>query len=233
VNRATRAGLVLAVGHVERSNPAVIELKRRLQDGEIGRVYEIQARRQSPFPPRVRDVGVTIDLATHDIDLIRFLLNADPVSVYARTARRLHSTQEDMLVAVLTFPEREIATLQVNWLTPTKIRDLMIIGERGMFLVHHLTQDLIHYRYGSASDTPGDWTTLAQLVGQGEGDITQHRIRRQEPLELELRNFVESCAGGTPAASGEDGVRALEIAEAILESAAWDHGRGPVVGRPA
>jgi len=85
VARAAAAKRVLAVGHIERYNPAVIELKRRLADGQLGRVFQMNARRLGPFPQRIRDVGVVVDLATHDIDVMRYLTGSEIVRVYAET----------------------------------------------------------------------------------------------------------------------------------------------------
>ncbi len=88
---AIRYDALLAVGHVEHFNPAVIELKRRLDAGELGRVFLAHVRRLGPFPARVRDVGVVLDLATHDIDVLRYLIGTEVVRVFAETERRIHS----------------------------------------------------------------------------------------------------------------------------------------------
>src|SRR5258708_26495823 len=103
IRRAEVRNVLLSVGHVERFNPAIAELKARLGRRELGKIFQVQARRQSPLPARVSDVGVTVDLATHDIDLMRYLLGGEPSTVYARTARRVHGKHEDLLVAVLSF----------------------------------------------------------------------------------------------------------------------------------
>ncbi len=220
IQRAATKDVVLSTGHVERFNPAVAELKTRLDRHELGRIFQVQARRQSPLPVRIADVGVTIDLATHDIDLMRYLLRDEPVTVYARTARRVHGTHEDLLVAVLTYPDGAIATIQVNWLTPTKIRELSVIGERGMFVVHTLSQELTFYANQVAQDSAEDWTELATLVGVTEGDVTRYAIPNEEPLLLELRNFTRACRGLEPLrVSADDGLRALEIAERLTAAA--------------
>src|SRR5205823_2165792 len=112
-------GVKLAVGHVERFNPAVIEVKRRLVAGQLGQVFHLLARRLGPFPPRIRDVGVTLDLATHDIDIMRYLADSEVQRVHAETQRRIHSTSEDLLLGVLRFANQVTGVLDVNWLTPT------------------------------------------------------------------------------------------------------------------
>jgi predicted dehydrogenase len=120
------------VGHVERYNPAVVELKRRLDAGELGRIFEIVARRKGPFPDRVRDVGVVMDLAAHDLDVMWYLTGAEVTRVYAETAQRVHESHEDLLLGTLRFSDGILGVLDINWLTPTKIRELSVIGERGM-----------------------------------------------------------------------------------------------------
>src|SRR4029077_20964726 len=92
---------VLAIGHVERFNPAVRELKKRLDAGEVGRVFQVHSRRQGPFPSRIRDVGAVIDLATHDLDVMRYLLGVEVVRLYAETERRIHTEHQAILTALL------------------------------------------------------------------------------------------------------------------------------------
>ena len=88
---AERASRILTVGHIERFNPAVLDLRRRLANGELGRIFELRASRPGPFPARIRDVGVVVDLAPHDLDVMRFLMGSDPVRLYAETEQRIHT----------------------------------------------------------------------------------------------------------------------------------------------
>ena len=88
---AERAGVKLMIGHIERFNPAVIALKEHLAAGELGRVFQMDAHREGPFPARVQDVGVVIDLAVHDLDVMRYVSGPEIVRVYAETERRIHS----------------------------------------------------------------------------------------------------------------------------------------------
>jgi len=121
---AKRAGRMLTVGHIERFNPAILELRRRLAAGELGRIFEIRATRLGPFPARIRDVGVVVDLAPHDLDVMRFLLGSDPVRVYAETEQRIHTDHEDLFVGLMKFANGAVGVLDINWLTPTKVRTL-------------------------------------------------------------------------------------------------------------
>jgi UDP-N-acetylglucosamine 3-dehydrogenase len=216
IKLAQDAGVTLAIGHVERFNPAVIALKARLRYGELGRVFQIDARRQGPFPARVQDVGVVIDLAVHDLDVIRYVTDSEILRVYAETERNI-AANEDTLSALLRLNNGAIGTVEINWLTPTKIRELQVIGERGMFRVDYLTQDLYFYENG-VTVSP-DWDALRNLRGVSEGSMTRLALAKKEPLRAELEGFVERVRGGAGSiVSGEDGLAALQLALAVLHS---------------
>ncbi|RME46989.1 MAG: gfo/Idh/MocA family oxidoreductase, partial [Chloroflexi bacterium] len=166
-------GVKLSVGHIERFNPAIIELKRRLDDGQLGRVFEIHARRLGPFPSRIRDVGVVIDLATHDLDIMRCLVKAPVERVYAETERRIHTEHEDLLLGLLKFADGTLGILDINWLTPTKIRELIVIGERGMFIANYLTQELQFYENNHVG-VEAQWSSMAVLRGVSEGNMIKY-----------------------------------------------------------
>ena len=214
---ARAAGVILTVGHIERYNPAIVELHRRLQEEKaLGRVFQMHARRLGPFPPRVRDVGVVIDLATHDIDIMRFLSGSEVERVSAETARRIHTEHEDLLSGLLRFEDDSIGVLDINWLTPTKIRELMITGEKGMFHVNYLTQDLFFYRN---DHTSAEWDTISTIKGVSEGEMVRLRIEKSEPLKIELERFVRAVQGeDVMLVSGEDGLAALRVARSLVEA---------------
>lgn len=217
ITRAAQANVVLAIGHVERFNPAVVALHRELTAGALGPLFEIKARRTGPFPERVKDVGVIIDLATHDLDLMFKLTGARVERVSCETTRNIHTVHEDTLLALLRFSDQTIGSLDVNWLSPCKTRDLTIIGARGMFVVDYLTQQLRFYENGTLRD---GWDHLAVLAGVSEGRMIRLVTGRDEPLRAELRSFAHSVrTATTPEVTGEDGLRALSVAEALLESA--------------
>ncbi len=221
---ATAAGVTLTVGHIERFNPAVIELKRRLDAGELGRVYQVHARRVGPFPQRVRDVGVVLDLAPHDIDVMRFLLGSEIARVQAETEQRIATEHEDMLSGVLRFENGVVGVLDVNWLTPTKIRELSVLGERGMFVVDYLARELTFFENGAApAALPTDDPAWASRHEKGVTEGPRHAIpvEKREPLRSELEAFVASVRGEAPVAvTAEDGLAAMRAAEALIASAA-------------
>lgn len=214
---AEKANVCLMVGHIERFNPAVGALKQRLEAGELGRVFQIDARRQSPFPARVKDVGVVIDLAVHDLDIMRYVTGADIVRVFAETERRIHSTQEDLMQSLIRMDDGTVGSLTINWLTPTKIRELYVTGERGMYRVDYLTQDL--YFFENATTQGSEWETLKVLRGVSEGQMTRYVVAKKEPLRAELQAFLASIRGEmTVPVTGQDGIKALKLAHAIVTS---------------
>lgn len=217
IQAAKEAGVQLMIGHIERFNPAVIALKKHLSQGELGRVFEIDAHRQGPFPARIADVGVVIDLAVHDLDIMRYITGSEIIRVYAETERRIHSQHEDLLTGLVRLSDGAIGTLAINWLTPTKIRELYVTGECGMFRVDYLTQDLSFYENVSANGQ--EWETLRMLRGVGEGRMIRHVVAKKEPLRAEQEAFLASILNNTDSpVKGEDGLRALQLAQAVVAS---------------
>jgi predicted dehydrogenase len=216
IEDADARGLILGVGHVERFNPAVIALKARLDEGSIGRIYQMHARRLSPFPDRDSIRGVALDLATHDIDVMRYLTGAEVARVFAETSQRRADGAEDLLCATLRFENDANGLLEVNWLTPTKVRELTVTGERGMYHVDYLTQNLYFYEHPVQ---PTEWEALAGMRGPGEGDMVRYALPRREPLRVEWEAFLDAVRHGRPApVSGRDGLAALSTARAIQQA---------------
>jgi len=217
IEAAERAGVCLMVGHVERFNPALVALKEHLAAGQLGRLYQVDARRQGPYPMRVKDVGVAIDLAVHELDIIRYLSQAEVARVYAEVSSRV-SSHEEMLSGLVRLSDDTVGTLTISWLTPTKIRELYMTGERGMFRLDYLTQDLYFYENATAEGVA--WETLRVFRGVSEGQMIRYAVKKREPLQVELEAFLAAVRGEAPAAvSGLDGLRALQLAQALLQSA--------------
>jgi UDP-N-acetylglucosamine 3-dehydrogenase len=217
IEAAERAGVKLMIGHVERFNPAVLALKQHLAEGKLGRVFQIEAHREGPFPSRVLDVGVVIDLAVHDLDIMRYVSGSEIVRLYAETERRIHSTREDLFSGLVRLADGTVGTLAINWLTPTKIRELAVCGEGGLFRVDYLTQDLYFYENATASGMA--WETLRVLRGVSEGRMIRDFVAKKEPLRAEQEAFVAALRDDGPVAvSGNDGLKALELAQAVVTS---------------
>lgn len=217
IQKARQAGRQLMVGHIVRFNPAIQALKTRLSSDDLGLMFQVVCRRVGPFPSRIRDVGVVVDLASHDLDVMRYLIEDEPLRVFAETEREIHTDHEDLLTALLRFRSGVIGRLEANWLTPVKVREILVLGERGMFRVDDLTQDL--YFYENAQVEGDLWGTLRVLKGVSEGSMIRYHIQRYEPLKAELAAFVEAIRDGHPVpVSGEDGLAALRLAVSLVES---------------
>ncbi|MGK5522090.1 Gfo/Idh/MocA family protein [Micromonospora sp. URMC 107] len=211
------AGLVAGVGHIERYNPALQNLRTRLEAGELGEVYQVVTRRQGPFPHRIADVGVVMDLATHDIDLTSWVTGQEYTSVSARTVSRSGRLHEDMVAVVGQLADGTMVNHLVNWLSPLKERSTVITGDRGCFVADTLTADLTFYANG-AIDT--EWEALRAFRGVAEGDMVRYAIPKREPLLVEHERFRDAVEGKeSDIVTLRQGLRTVEVAGAVLRSA--------------
>jgi UDP-N-acetylglucosamine 3-dehydrogenase len=191
--------VVLMVGHVERYNPAVTRLREIIRGGLLGEPVTIMAKRVGPFDPRVAMTSIIIDLAIHDIDVINSLLESRVLSIYARS-RRVHpsSLEDDYGLITISYENQVDAVVQTNRLTPYKIRSLEVVGTRGVAVLNYIEQKITMY--------DGEW-------------VRDAIIQREEPLKLELLNFIRVVEGvEKPIVTKEQATYALLIAEAALES---------------
>jgi len=211
------AGLIGAVGHIERYNAALQNLRKRLEAGELGDLYQISTRRQGPFPNRIADVGVVKDLASHDIDLTAWVTQRRYELVAARTMFKSGRQYEDMVAATCQLSGGLMSSHLVNWLTPTKERLTIVTGEKGMFVADTLTADLTFYANGSVDTT---WDDIAQFRGVSEGQVVRFAIAKPEPLRVEHEQFRDAILG-KPAdiVTLEQGAAVVQVCEAMIESA--------------
>ncbi len=212
------AGLRGAVGHVERCNPALLDLRRRLRAGQLGDVFSITTTRVGPFPDRIRDVGVVKDLATHDLDIVRWIGGAPVQRVSAEVEHRAGREHEDLVLAVGRLTSGTTFACTVDWLSPAKVRRTRVLGERGMLVADTLAADLTFHANGEAST---DWAPIQQFRGVSEGDTTHYALERREPLLVELETFAAFAMGDDEAevVTLEEGLEAVAVAEAALDSA--------------
>ncbi|MEO6294983.1 MAG: Gfo/Idh/MocA family oxidoreductase [Candidatus Limnocylindria bacterium] len=216
IDAAADTGRMLTVGHIERFNPAIRELRRRLEAGELGRIFQVTATRLGPFPARIRDVGVVVDLAPHDLDIMRYLVGSEPVRLYAETERRIHTEHEDLFNGMMKFANGVVGVLNINWLTPTKQRVLTVTGERGMYVADYIAQDLFFY---ANPDAAGTWLNRG-VTSVAEGEMTRRSVQREEPLTVELREFARAVRdGGPPPVDPHDAMVALLLARKMVASA--------------
>lgn len=223
VAKAKAAKLKLAVGHVERFNPAVQELKRRVEVGELGSISSAIAKRVGVMPPQVKDANVIIDLAVHDFDILNYLFEVMPSQVAAKAGRALLSDRYDHAEIFLMYPAKfgdqdggAGCFVQVNWITPLKIRTLSVTGDQGHAELNYVTQRLEVYQTNAAREY-NDFGEFVVRFGEAEKSVVA--INVLEPLHAELQDFIEAIAyDRSPMVVGEDGVRALVVAEQAMSS---------------
>src|ERR1700751_3082512 len=200
VAAARRAGVTLMVGHVERFNPAVQSIKRAIKDQNI---LSIAITRVGPFPPRMSNVGVVIDLAVHDIDLIRWFTESDIVEVQPQLSSAV-AEREDIALLQFRTASGVLAHINTNWLTPFKARTIHI-ATRDKYLIGDLLTLQVTECFGFQPD--GSYSMRHLPVGH------------DEPLRAEMMAFVAAVRSGTtPAVTGEEGVASLEIAIRCLDT---------------
>lgn len=207
---ASNGGAVLGVGHIERFNPVVRQLKSVLGDGH--KVSAISIRRMSHAGGRIQDVDVILDLMVHDIDIVNYLFG----SVGTVAAALGVSTQGkekvcDHAVTLLSFPGGGIATLEASRVTENKIRELTLNSDRGFVKLNFLSQELMIYRSGTLRDLPSPNTPVYQVDLISENIV----VRRAEPLTLELEDFISAILDGTPV--GVTGTEALNALKTVWE----------------
>lgn len=213
-----RAGLVGAVGHIERYNPSLQSLRSRLEHGDLGDVIQVQTRRQGPFPARIADVGVVKDLATHDIDLTAWVTQQRFTSVSARTAYKSGREFEDLVAVVGQLSDGTVTSHLVNWLSPLKERVTIVTGEKGAFVADTLTADLTFFANGVV---PTEWDAIAKFRGVSEGDMVRYAIAKPEPLRVEHEAFRDAVLGkDSDIVTMRQGLATVAVAEAVLRSAA-------------
>ncbi len=202
VTAARAAGVTLMIGHVERFNPAVAAIKQAIKDEDI---LSIAITRVGPFPPRMSNVGVVIDLAVHDIDLIRWFTESDIVEVQPQLASAI-AEREDIALLQFRTESGVLAHINTNWLTPFKARSVTV-ATRGKYVMGDLLTRQVTECFGFQPD--GSYSMRHLPVGH------------DEPLRAELIAFAAAVrSGGRPAVTGEEGVASLEIAIRCLEKPA-------------
>ena len=215
---AAEKKLLVGIGHIERYNSAIRELKKRLLAEELGEIYQISIRRQGPFPARIADVGVVKDLATHDIDLAMWLSESKFKDVNAQTAFRSGRLHEDLVSVNGQLHNNVVVNLLVNWLSPLKERSITVTGAKGAFVVDTLNSDLTFYENG-IHDVSQD--AYLHFKGVKQGNVTTFAFDKPEPLRIEHEQFRDKLLG-KPAdiVSIEEGVETVKVADSVLISSA-------------
>lgn len=211
LNFATKSNLFCAVGHVERFNPAITLMRKKLNEGILGRPFMLSTVRVGPNPKRVRDVGVILDLATHDIDLAHFLSGASYEELSATTKTVGPETHEGVFVANGTLGGGVVVTHNVNWHTPRKERRVSVLGELGMLEADLLKMEL---RFHETATAVSNWSEIGHLKGSLDGDEHRFAVELGEPLSQQHRSMQSAIAGvSEEICSLEDAVRVMRVIE--------------------
>ena len=209
-------GIVAGVGHIERFNSALQQARKRVLQGELGALYQIATRRQSPFPSRISDVGVVKDLATHDIDLTPWITGREYRQVSANAAFRSGQEFEDLITINALLDDNVVVNHVVNWLSPMKERKVIITGENGTFVADTLQADLTYYENGKVDISKSE---IAFFRGMTQGDVHTFAFEKPEPLYVEHVNFRDRILGkSVEIVTLDEGCRTVCVAEAVIES---------------
>ena len=206
---ADEKGVLVMIGHIERFNPAVKKLKQIVDDGDLGKVTSLISKRVGAFPAQIKDANVVIDLAVHDIDIFSYILDKQPDRIFANAGRALIDGREDYAEIFLTYGDQN-GMMQVNWITPIRIRGLAVTGTKGYAELNYMTQELklFESNYHEDHDDFGDF--IIKFGQPVEHDVV---VEKKEPLAEELLHFIECVREGkSPMISGNVGLLALKTA---------------------
>lgn len=191
--------VVITIGHIERYNPSVQKLKKVIDDGVLGEVMSISGKRVGPLAIRIRDVGIIVDLAVHELDVISYLFGEKIREVTAKAGNAKHPADvEDYAQIMVDFDGGKTGMIETNWLTPHKTRQLSVVGTKGIAYLDYIDQSLVVHN--------SEWKQ-------------EYKIQAREPLKNEIEDFLDcSLNGGEPCVSGEDGLHVLKAARCAKES---------------
>lgn len=207
IKTAESSGVKFTVGHVERFNPAVASLKKLIKKGTLGKIISVVARRVGVFPPNVKDANVFLDLAIHDIDIINYLLNERPKKIFKHSAKFHVQTQEDVGELLLLYQEAA-AFVQVNWVTPVKIRTLSVTGTKGYAELDYISQDLVIHQ----AKIEKKLDDFSEFLRFSRPTTKRIKIKKEEPLKREIKSFLSAIRNNRqPQVSGEEALESLKI----------------------
>ncbi len=192
---ATKMNAKVAVGYIERFNPAVEELKNEISGSEI---YSIGITRVGPFPPRIADVGILTDLSVHDIDLIRFITGRNILKTSIFKSQKIHNHHEDNAILSFELEDEIVASITTNWLTPFRKRTIEVATKDAYYEANLMEQDL---------------TEFSEYQKNNSYVIRKCMVKKEEPLireHLAFRKFIKT-GERNGLSTIEDSIITLEI----------------------
>ncbi len=197
IKKAKSKKRVLMVGHIERFNPAIESLKNLLALGTMGKIKNISTLRVSPYPPRITDAGIILDVSCHDIDLISYLTGSKAKSVSAEAKQEFHKYEDEAKIK-LNFEDGTNAVVETSWHYPYKNRRLLVTLEKSAILINFMRQSLTIYNSDGAVSVP---------------------VHSGEPLSIELHTFIDTVANDKPSpVNGEDSIYTLDVTSSAVKS---------------
>jgi predicted dehydrogenase len=216
ITAAKKNNVKAGIGHIERYNSALRLAREKISEGVLGSIYQITTKRQGYFPSRISDVGVVLDLATHDIDLTSWLVGEKYLNVGAHSAFRSGRTHEDLISITGNLANGIVVNHLVNWLSPLKERSIQVIGEKGIFIIDTLLSELTFYENGSNFIVNSGKDTFK---GVSQGEVIKYEFSKYEPLRAEHEAFRDFILGKSEEiVSLESAFQTLQVAEAVIKS---------------
>ncbi len=200
------------VGHIERFNPALSELRQRVSRGLIGEILQISTKRVSPFTPRISDVGVAVDLASHDIDFVNWLTGEKYVQISSLHRSIQDDSKDDLVLACATLTSGIMVNHLVNRANPRKERITEVLGTEGLLVADSLIGELRLFSHGQVGS---EWQSFQYLRGSTEGEEHKFQIPAKEPLVLEHQSIIQHLMGGETSnlCTLEEGIEVMRVLE--------------------
>jgi predicted dehydrogenase len=220
---ATKYQLTLMVGHVFLYNPAVRKVKEYLDARQLGNVYYVSMVRTNLGPIRL-DVNAAWDLAAHDVSIVNYWFDAEPLSVSAIGGTWINDGLEDAVFATLRYPQGVLVNLHASWLNPRKARDITVVGEKRMLTFDDMTlNEPLHIYDKQVSDVripPTYVDSFASFRASiRKGDVTVPKVPLAEPLAMQCAHFLECIVTGKqPFTGGREGIAVVRALEAMQRS---------------
>src|SRR5439155_2529863 len=215
--------LVLMVGHVFVYNPAIRKVKEYLDRRHLGKLYYVSMVRTNLGPIR-SDVNAAWDLAAHDLSIVNYWLEAEPLSVSAIGGTWINDGIEDAIFATLRYPQDVLVNLHASWLNPRKSRDITVVGEKRMLTFDdtNLNEPLRIYEK-QVTGVPTGPTYIDSFAAfhasARQGDITVPKVTVGEPLAAQCAHFLECIVmGKQPLTGAGEGLAVVCALEAMQRS---------------
>jgi predicted dehydrogenase len=207
----------LMVGHLMEYHPAVEKLKQMIKNQELGDIYYLYSQRVNLGRIR-KDENALWSLAPHDISIIMYLLESEPIDISVRGQSYLQKDVEDVVFLNMVFPNKIMAQIQLSWLDPHKIRRTTIVGSKKMAVFDDQDQSEMIRIYDKGVLNV-DYGSFGESLSLRFGDVTIPYIKMIEPLKLECQHFIDCIKNDKqPRSDGMDGLKVVKVLQAAQES---------------